>query len=878
MRILSCHIDNFGKLQNKTYDFEKECTIICEENGWGKSTLAAFLRVMLYGFMNEGKRDTYENERKRYKPWQKGVYGGSLCFEYCGTMYLLRRVFGDKSAEDEFHLICQDTNLESKDFTKNIGEEMFGINAEAFVRTVFITQNDCETKTTDGINAKIGNLAQNTDDINNYESAMKHLTDELNAMTPNRKTGSIARKKARLAQLAATLRTGEASIEQTIQETTARRDKTIGEREKLIERQRLLLEKQNEISAYKDLEAKQSKYRDLLEEYQRREEEVKWYRERFPGMVPKESEIIAKQLLCQENETAEREMEIYKLLPEEEQELEALCERFLEPLPERTEIEQLLELAQQYDRIVVRQMQTQLTPDESGLLKRLLEKYGGSFPLETEIAQISARFRTYTQLFNLQGAKQLSMQTIEAVAAEKSKNSMRKWYIVGMICGVVGIAFGGMAFATLETKIGVPIVLMSMVLGLVSGGLFFAGGRKKVQPPNPALDRIRMEIASDKEQMNQILADVEDFCQQYNLVYDENSFLDDLRQLQSDISRYQQLIDRQREANRIGEDNRSDEIRRRLEQFLLRNKETIDTQNGFYPLLLRCKEKLKRFCQLRDKKEAYELAYKRSCDNTRKVESFLNQYQIPRENDLREQLSVMLKEVREYEILANERNRAKSLLEQFSENEKIESLSAIQKPEQGISLEELADDLKVIAVRLEELYVIGKNYEERLEQLEDAMEEMKETRLEHDALQEEIQQDNLQYGLLVHTRDLLETAKSSFTNRYTEPLLKGFHKYYDLIGGTDSEFQMDANTNLQVLECSLPRDPMYFSTGKRDLIGICMRMALVEAMYGEEKPFLIMDDPFVNLDEERTRGGLALLEEIAKRYQVIYFTCHNSRC
>ena len=68
MRILSCHIDNFGKLQNKTYDFEKECTIICEENGWGKSTLAAFLRVMLYGFMNEGKRDTYENERKRYKP------------------------------------------------------------------------------------------------------------------------------------------------------------------------------------------------------------------------------------------------------------------------------------------------------------------------------------------------------------------------------------------------------------------------------------------------------------------------------------------------------------------------------------------------------------------------------------------------------------------------------------------------------------------------------------------------------------------------------------------------------------------------------------------------------------------------------------------
>ncbi len=132
--------------------------------------------------------------------------------------------------------------------------------------------------------------------------------------------------------------------------------------------------------------------------------------------------------------------------------------------------------------------------------------------------------------------------------------------------------------------------------------------------------------------------------------------------------------------------------------------------------------------------------------------------------------------------------------------------------------------------------------------------------------------------LLGKTRSLLETAKCSFTNRYTQPLMKGFYKYYDLLGGAQSEFLMDASTKLQIVEGNLPRDPVFLSTGKRDLIGICMRMALVEAMYGDEKPFLIMDDPFVNLDEVRTSGGLALLDEIAKNYQVIYFTCHNSRC
>ena len=56
-----------------------------------------------------------------------------------------------------------------------------------------------------------------------------------------------------------------------------------------------------------------------------------------------------------------------------------------------------------------------------------------------------------------------------------------------------------------------------------------------------------------------------------------------------------------------------------------------------------------------------------------------------------------------------------------------------------------------------------------------------------------------------------------------------------------------------------------------------MRLALVEAMYEEQKPFLILDDPFVNLDENRTKGAMRFLTEIAKEYQVIYFTCHGSR-
>ena len=49
MRLNSCHIEQFGKWSDRTFMFECGCNVLCEENGWGKSMLAAFLRTMFYG-------------------------------------------------------------------------------------------------------------------------------------------------------------------------------------------------------------------------------------------------------------------------------------------------------------------------------------------------------------------------------------------------------------------------------------------------------------------------------------------------------------------------------------------------------------------------------------------------------------------------------------------------------------------------------------------------------------------------------------------------------------------------------------------------------------------------------------------------------------
>lgn len=55
----------------------------------------------------------------------------------------------------------------------------------------------------------------------------------------------------------------------------------------------------------------------------------------------------------------------------------------------------------------------------------------------------------------------------------------------------------------------------------------------------------------------------------------------------------------------------------------------------------------------------------------------------------------------------------------------------------------------------------------------------------------------------------------------------------------------------------------WLSAGYQDLLGICMRLALVDAMYPKEKPFLVLDDPFVNLDEEKMAHGNELFGKIS---------------
>ena len=108
-------------------------------------------------------------------------------------------------------------------------------------------------------------------------------------------------------------------------------------------------------------------------------------------------------------------------------------------------------------------------------------------------------------------------------------------------------------------------------------------------------------------------------------------------------------------------------------------------------------------------------------------------------------------------------------------------------------------------------------------------------------------------------------------------MIEGFRKYLKLLDNKELETNVDINLNVQVDVNGSKREIKNFSKGYQDLMYICIRIGLINALFKEEKPFVVLDDPFANLDDNKTEKALKLLENLAMDYQIIYFVCNSRR-
>ena len=127
------------------------------------------------------------------------------------------------------------------------------------------------------------------------------------------------------------------------------------------------------------------------------------------------------------------------------------------------------------------------------------------------------------------------------------------------------------------------------------------------------------------------------------------------------------------------------------------------------------------------------------------------------------------------------------------------------------------------------------------------------------------------------TSAYLKAACDNITAKYLGKTKEKFEEYSSLIAGVDGEYTLNTSFELSKTERGESHGIESYSRGTRDMYSLGLRLALVDALYEKESPFIILDDPFIALDDVKLERAKQTLKAIGKTKQILYFTCAKSR-
>lgn len=180
----------------------------------------------------------------------------------------------------------------------------------------------------------------------------------------------------------------------------------------------------------------------------------------------------------------------------------------------------------------------------------------------------------------------------------------------------------------------------------------------------------------------------------------------------------------------------------------------------------------------------------------------------------------------------------------------------------------LNEKISAIQQELNRLMVTISTYEEDKAKIEDLL-------VEKDRLTNEIKNMERSYEILKTTESLLIKSQESLLAKYVKPMKDRLNEYLSMV--SNKNFYIDTEFNFTYEENGIRREIDYYSKGIQQLIVLCMRFSLVDCLFSEDKPFIILDDSFVDFDEANLSIIKEVLNKLKEEYQIIYFTCHESR-
>lgn len=754
MFLLKCRVENFGTLSKLTVDFENGLSVIKEDNGFGKTTTAAFIKAMFYGFNKYTGKDLSKNERARFKPWQGGQFGGTLDFIIGNKTYRIERFFGDKEKDDTFALYNLDTDTISNDFSENIGVEIFGVDADSFEKSVFLPQQRLQSGMNSDISAKLTGLVESGDDIGNFDDAMAEL----------KKQNTVKGVKGRL---------------EKAQAEVFRLERQISDRNSAAEALAVLREKHNQTSAESGAVANE------LEALRKR--------------ITKASNIAAAK------KDADRRKELLGELESVNSGLEGLSLKYKSGLPSDSEVKRAVDAVSEQTTAENRLQVIEGGEKEQERFNELSGMFKNGLPEYAEISECRTQTAKLSVLKASLDGFELKEETPEQPAKKGGKVAEKVAIAVAAVLFLAGV---GLLFV--NSTIGIVLLAVGIMAMGVSGFLMLKG---MISANNSQASSVENELRSRKEQLESQISSCEKVIKGF---FDK--FGADVETVAENLNEY-----------------------KKLKQFL---DETL-------PKIAAEKQKIRALKEI--------------------TEPFFLKFLGTLPEDTALALNTVREDVRRFKELTEAAANCRERLNAIPE-------SAVEAFDEPLSVEELIAKESELASRLDLLKEQLTTVEKQKAAAQKAEDDVQELLPELEQRKSDIAELERALEIVRLTEQFLVEARDGLSTRYMTVLRSSFQKYTDKICGADvGEFMLDNELNLNLSREGKGRDRECFSEGYRDMLDICMRLALIDALYDDEKPMLILDDPFVNLDDKKVDNALVMLDELAKERQIIYLTCHSSR-
>ena len=196
MIIEKIDIRSFGLIKNMTLEFAPTVNIIEGQNEAGKSTIASFIKYMLFGFDSEENEEVLSERKKRIN-WDTGIAEGSMVVNVKGKRYLISRSTTPTVRADSRTAYKEDSSIIDMEsgataFGKRpAGDVFFGVTRELFENTAFIGQIADSAINEGSVRESIENILFSGNEKINNQKAMDKISEKIEVLAHKGGSGGM---------------------------------------------------------------------------------------------------------------------------------------------------------------------------------------------------------------------------------------------------------------------------------------------------------------------------------------------------------------------------------------------------------------------------------------------------------------------------------------------------------------------------------------------------------------------------------------------------------------------------------------------------------------------------------------------------------------